>query len=59
MFRISSAVFISLTVCFQKKTPEAEMVVEDGSSPINEVTSRTELDVTEEAANELVEPEDE
>lgn len=35
------------------------MVVEDNSSPMNEVTSRTELDVTEEAENEQVETEDE
>ncbi|KAI2649124.1 hypothetical protein H4Q32_020336 [Labeo rohita] len=43
----------------QKKTPEAERVVEDNSSPMNEVTSRTELDVIEEAENGQMETEDE
>lgn len=60
---VGESTMVAVAACYvyrkQKKTPEAEMVVEDGSSPMNEVTSRTELDVTEEAANEQVERKDE
>ncbi|XP_016097472.1 progressive ankylosis protein homolog B-like isoform X3 [Sinocyclocheilus grahami] len=60
---VGESTMVAVAACYvyrkQKKTPEAEMVVEDNSSPMNEVTSRTELDVTEEAENEQMETEDE
>ncbi|XP_059380380.1 ANKH inorganic pyrophosphate transport regulator a isoform X2 [Carassius carassius] len=60
---MGESTMVAVGACYvyrkQKKTPDAEMVVEDNSSPMNEVTSRTELDVTEEAENEQVETEDE
>lgn len=60
MFNIYSAIFFIVNLCCQKKTPEAEMVVEEiNSSPMTEITSRTELAVIEEAENELTEREDE
>jgi len=67
VFSIYSAIFIIVNLCCLKKTPEAETVVEENnSSPMTEITSRmteitsrTELDVIEEAENELTEREDE
>ncbi|XP_043082612.1 ANKH inorganic pyrophosphate transport regulator a isoform X2 [Puntigrus tetrazona] len=60
---MGESTMVAVAACYvyqkQKKTPEAEMVVEDNSSPMYEVTSRTEPDVTEEADNERVETEDE
>ncbi|KAF4095990.1 ANKH inorganic pyrophosphate transport regulator a isoform X1 [Onychostoma macrolepis] len=60
---VGESTMVAVAACYvyrkQKKTPEAEMVVEDNSSPMNEVTPRTALDVTEEAENEQVETEDE
>ncbi|XP_016389030.1 progressive ankylosis protein homolog B-like isoform X3 [Sinocyclocheilus rhinocerous] len=60
---VGESTMVAVAACYvyrkQKKTPEAEMVVEDNSSPMNEVTSRTELDVIEEAENEQMETEDE
>uniref|UniRef100_A0A671K4S9 Progressive ankylosis protein homolog B-like n=1 Tax=Sinocyclocheilus anshuiensis TaxID=1608454 RepID=A0A671K4S9_9TELE len=60
---MGESTMVAVATCYvyrkQKRTPEAEMVVEDNSSPMNEVTPRTELDVTEEAENEQVETEDE
>uniref|UniRef100_A0A8C1EHQ4 ANKH inorganic pyrophosphate transport regulator a n=1 Tax=Cyprinus carpio carpio TaxID=630221 RepID=A0A8C1EHQ4_CYPCA len=60
---MGESTMVAVAACYvyrkQKKTPEAEMVVEDNSSPMNEVTSRTEFDVIEEAENEQMETEDE
>ncbi|XP_026093400.1 ANKH inorganic pyrophosphate transport regulator a [Carassius auratus] len=60
---MGESTMVAVAACYvyrkQKKTPEAEMVVEDNSSPMNEITSRTELDVIEEAENEQMETEDE
>ncbi|XP_067291658.1 ANKH inorganic pyrophosphate transport regulator a isoform X1 [Pseudorasbora parva] len=63
---VGESTMVAVAACYvyrkQKKTPEAEMVVEeDNSSPMTEVTSRsrTELDVIEEAENERTEREDE
>ncbi|XP_016097471.1 progressive ankylosis protein homolog B-like isoform X2 [Sinocyclocheilus grahami] len=59
---VGESTMVAVAACYvyrKQKTPEAEMVVEDNSSPMNEVTSRTELDVTEEAENEQMETEDE
>ncbi|KAK7123928.1 hypothetical protein R3I93_022133 [Phoxinus phoxinus] len=61
---VGESTMVAVAACYvyrkQKKTPEAEMVVdENNSSPMIEITSRTELDVIEEAENELTEREDE
>ncbi|XP_077100471.1 ANKH inorganic pyrophosphate transport regulator a [Siphateles boraxobius] len=61
---VGESTMVAVAACYvyrkQKKTPEAEMVVEENnSSPMAEITSRTELDVIEEAENELTEREDE
>ncbi|XP_016333256.1 ANKH inorganic pyrophosphate transport regulator a isoform X2 [Sinocyclocheilus anshuiensis] len=59
---VGESTMVAVAACCvhrKQKTPEAEMVVEDNSSPMNEVTSRTELDVIEEAENEQMETEDE
>ncbi|XP_016134030.1 progressive ankylosis protein homolog B-like isoform X1 [Sinocyclocheilus grahami] len=60
---MGESTMVAVATCYvyrkQKRTPEAEMVVEDNSSPMNEAASRTKLDVTEEAENEQVETEDE
>ncbi|CAM4721622.1 hypothetical protein PO909_016917 [Leuciscus waleckii] len=61
---VGESTMVAVAACYvyrkQKKTPEAEMVVEENnSSPMTEITSRTELDVIEEAENELTEREDE
>ncbi|XP_016389029.1 progressive ankylosis protein homolog B-like isoform X2 [Sinocyclocheilus rhinocerous] len=59
---VGESTMVAVAACYvyrKQKTPEAEMVVEDNSSPMNEVTSRTELDVIEEAENEQMETEDE
>ncbi|XP_058621238.1 ANKH inorganic pyrophosphate transport regulator a isoform X2 [Onychostoma macrolepis] len=59
---VGESTMVAVAACYvyrKQKTPEAEMVVEDNSSPMNEVTPRTALDVTEEAENEQVETEDE
>lgn len=61
---VGESTMVAVAACYvyrkQKKTPEAEMVVEENnSSPMTEITSRTELDVIEEAEDELTEREDE
>ncbi|XP_067233673.1 ANKH inorganic pyrophosphate transport regulator a isoform X1 [Chanodichthys erythropterus] len=61
---VGESIMVAVAACYvyrkQKKTPEAEMVVEENnSSPMTQVTSRTELDVIEEAENEPMEREDE
>ncbi|XP_051738358.1 ANKH inorganic pyrophosphate transport regulator a isoform X1 [Ctenopharyngodon idella] len=61
---MGESTMVAVAACYvyrkQKKSPEAEMVVEeDNSSPMTQITSRTELDVIEEAENEPMEREDE
>ncbi|XP_067233674.1 ANKH inorganic pyrophosphate transport regulator a isoform X2 [Chanodichthys erythropterus] len=60
---VGESIMVAVAACYvyrKQKTPEAEMVVEENnSSPMTQVTSRTELDVIEEAENEPMEREDE
>ncbi|KAL1248837.1 hypothetical protein QQF64_022155 [Cirrhinus molitorella] len=60
---VGESTMVAVAACYvyrtQKKTPEAEMVVEDNSSPMNEIPSRTELDINEEPEIEQMETEDE
>ncbi|KAG1954148.1 ANKH inorganic pyrophosphate transport regulator a [Pimephales promelas] len=67
---VGESTMVAVAACYvyrKQKTPEAETVVEENnSSPMTEITSRmteitsrTELDVIEEAENELTEREDE
>ncbi|XP_051738359.1 ANKH inorganic pyrophosphate transport regulator a isoform X2 [Ctenopharyngodon idella] len=60
---MGESTMVAVAACYvyrKQKSPEAEMVVEeDNSSPMTQITSRTELDVIEEAENEPMEREDE
>ncbi|XP_048031301.1 ANKH inorganic pyrophosphate transport regulator a isoform X2 [Megalobrama amblycephala] len=60
---VGESTMVAVAACYvyrKQKTPEAGMVVEeDNSSPMTQVTTRTELDVIEEAENEPMEREDE
>ncbi|XP_056110168.1 ANKH inorganic pyrophosphate transport regulator a isoform X2 [Rhinichthys klamathensis goyatoka] len=60
---VGESTMVAVAACYvyrKQKTPEAETVVEENnSSPMTEITSRTQLDVIEEAENVLTEREDE
>lgn len=59
---VGESTMVAVAACYvyrkQKKTPEAEVVVEDNSNPITEVTSRAELGVIAEVGDEEAERED-
>lgn len=59
---VGESTMVAVAACYvyrkQKKTPEAEVVVEDNSNPITDVTSRAELDVIAEVGDEEAERED-